>query len=100
MRKINLQAVLVGVSAIMSFGAAHAAMAPAVFQNSPKVLQVDCAAGFHLGPIGTCIIGTDDRAAPPPVVEHRATDEGCETKSVKRTDEAGNSETRTATNCN
>jgi hypothetical protein len=44
------------------------------------------------------VIGTDN--PPPRVVEHReGVDQGCETKSVKRTDSSGNSETRTATNC-
>ena len=66
--------------------------------STPYVQHVDCAAGFHLGPIGTCIIGTDDPARPV-VVEHRDNQVGCETKSVTKQDAAGNSETKTKTNC-
>ena len=39
------------------------------------------AVGFHLGPVGTCFIGTDD-PAPPAVIERRDDNVGCETKSV------------------
>jgi hypothetical protein len=87
---------------IMSVGAAPAAMSPAVHYGVPKIQHVDCAVGFHVGPLGTCVIGSDEPRdeAPPPVVEHRSVDEGCETKSVNRTDAEGNSETRTKTNCN
>jgi hypothetical protein len=61
------------------------------------IQHVDCAAGFHVGPVGTCVIGTDephDR-----VMERRDDHAGCDTKSVTRQDEAGNSETKTKTNC-
>jgi len=78
---------------------AHAAMVPTMQYGTPGVQHVDCAVGLHLGPLGSCIIGNDehhDRV----IEEHRAADEGCETKSVNRTDSGGNSETHTKTNCN
>ena len=34
------------------------------------------------------------------VIERRSSDEGCETRQVKRTDPDGNTETRTSSNCN
>ncbi len=91
-----------GIAAFLSAGAAQAAMSPSVHYASPRVQLADCAVGFHIGPLGTCVIGTDaaPNGPPPAVIERRATDEGCATRSVKRTDAAGNSETHTATNCN
>jgi hypothetical protein len=41
------------------------------------------AVGFHLGPVGTCFIGTDD-PAPPAVIERRDDHVVSETKSVGR----------------
>jgi hypothetical protein len=75
----------------------EATMYPITHYATPYVQHVDCAAGFHVGPVGTCIIGTEephDR-----VMERRDDHVGCDTKSVTRQDEAGNSETKTKTNC-
>jgi hypothetical protein len=58
----------------MFASAAPASMAPIATQASPYVQTVDCAVGAHLGPLGACVIGTDDPSAPPVVVEHRAAD--------------------------
>jgi hypothetical protein len=58
---------------------------------------VDCAVGFHLGPLGTCVIGGDDPG--PAVVERHDDNVGCETKAVIKQDAAGNSMTKTKTNC-
>jgi hypothetical protein len=89
-------------SAVVAVGAMFVSIAPAQANMYPVtnyttqyIQHVDCAAGFHIGPIGTCILGTDDH----PVVEHRNDNVGCETKSVTRQDAAGNSETKTKTNC-
>jgi poly(3-hydroxybutyrate) depolymerase len=88
------------IASFMSIGASQAAMSPLVLRGAPDTHHVDCAVGFHIGPLGTCVIGVDEPRDAPPVVEHRSVDEGCETKSVNRTDADGNSETRTKTNCN
>jgi len=96
------------LASLISIGSTQAAMAPAVNAGNLTIQHVDCAVGFHLGPAGACILGTDnDRPPPPPhavvvdpppvVVERR--DGGCETKSVNRTDAEGNSETKTKSNC-
>jgi len=95
------------LASLISVGSTQAAMAPAAPAGNPNVHIVDCAVGFHIGPAGACILGSDnDRPPPPPavvvdpppvVVEHN--DGGCETKSVNRTDAVGNSETKTKTNC-
>ena len=82
------------VATLLSLSPVQAAMSPSIQNGDASVQRVDCAVGFHLGPAGACIIGTDDR----PVVEHRATDEGCQTKSVTRSDDTG-SVTKTKTNC-
>jgi hypothetical protein len=97
------------VASLIFIGSAQAAMAPAIPPGAPSVQFVDCAVGFHIGPAGACILGSDNDPPPPPppravvvdpppaVVEHN--DGGCETKSVNRTDAMGNSETRTKSNC-
>jgi hypothetical protein len=54
-----------------------------IAQEDAIIQHVDCAVGFHLGPVGTCVIGTDD-PAPPAVIERRDDNVGCETKSVRR----------------
>lgn len=98
-------AALIGVGAMLaSVGGAQAAMLPPSRVATAYVQNVDCAVGAHLGPLGACILGNDD--PPPVVVEHRAVEapvpanpDGCATKSVTRTDGAGNSETHTQTNC-
>ena len=106
--KITGCAAAAAIAALMSVGPAQASMYPAAHYGAPNVHAVDCAVGFHLGPLGTCVIGVDNPPPPPAVVvnpppavvEHRSADEGgCETKSVKRTDTMGNSETHTKTNC-
>jgi hypothetical protein len=102
-QKITSCAAAAAIAAFMSVGGVQAAMSPAVHYGTPNVHHVDCAVGFHLGPLGTCVIGTDDGPpppdAPPRVIEHRSVDEGCQTKSINRTDSDGNSETKTKTNC-
>jgi len=72
-------------------------MFPAAVYAPSTVEHVDCAAGFHIGPVGACILGTDDHR--PDVVERRDDNGGCETKSVTKQDAAGNTETKTKTNC-
>jgi hypothetical protein len=92
-------------AAIVAAGAMFASVAPTqafmfptVRDAAPNIQLVDCAAGFRLGPIGTCILGTDE---PRHDGDHRDGDAsgGCDTKSMTKTDAAGNSETKTRTNC-
>jgi hypothetical protein len=112
---------LVGISAVALFAGtifAYAAplSAPATQPVDSYIHHVDCAVGAHLGPLGACIIGTDDPPpAAPVVIEQRAADvpapdvttqktttldaNGCQTKSVTQSDSVGNSETKTKTNC-
>ena len=98
-------AALVGAGAILASVTATQAATLAVTRSPASNVQyVDCAIGAHIGPLGACIIGTDDN--PPVVVEHRVVDapdpqaaDGCSTKSVTRTDSSGDSETHTKTNC-
>jgi hypothetical protein len=85
------------LTALLSLTPAQAAMLPMSHFDLPGVQKVDCAAGFHIGPIGTCIIGTEEEHHDQ-VVEHPV-DGGCQTKSVQRSDAMGNSETRTKTDC-
>lgn len=92
------------IGAFMAIGSSQAAMSPTTYHGTPNVHHVDCAVGFHIGPVGTCVVGVDNPPPPPPddrpvVVEHRDVDEGCQTKSVNRTDSQGNSETKTMSNC-
>ena len=94
---------LVGCSAVVAVGAMFASIAPTQATmyhtqfSTPYIQHVDCAVGFHLGPVGTCVIGTDDPG--PAVVERHDDNVGCETKSVTKQDAAGNSVTKTKTNC-
>ncbi len=100
---------LVGCSAaaVVGVGAIFASIAPTqanmyrIYRitqySTPYIQHVDCAVGFHLGPLGTCVIGTDDPG--PAVVERHDDNVGCETKSVTKQDAAGNSMTKTKTNC-
>jgi hypothetical protein len=95
---------LVGCSAVVALGAMFASIVPTqatmyhTQYSTPIIQHVDCAVGFHLGPVGTCVIGTDD-PAPPAVIERRDDNVGCETKSVTKQDASGNSVTKTKTNC-
>ncbi len=97
-RSLVSAAAVVSLSALLSTGIAQAAMSPGIHDTTTNVQRVDCAVGFHIGPIGTCIIGIEEESHDT-VIEKRATDEGCQTKSVRRTDDVGNTETRTTTNC-
>jgi hypothetical protein len=97
---------------LASAASAQATMLPARTGMTHAIVHVDCAIGAHIGPLGGCIIGTDN-PPPPVIVERRAADapvvdaapaadapaSGCASKSVTRTDSMGNSETKTATNC-
>jgi hypothetical protein len=97
MHWITGSAAAFAIGVLMSSGGAQAAMSPAVHYDTSNVQRVDCAVGFHLGPAGACIIGTEEHHEK--VIERRATDDGCETKTVHRSDGMGNSETRSKTNC-
>jgi hypothetical protein len=96
---------IVGAGTILaSIVSAQAAMLPISHYATPSIHHVECAVGAHIGPLGGCILGNDN--PPPVVVERRAADapdargtDGCGTKSDTRTDGAGNSETKTKTNC-
>jgi hypothetical protein len=98
-------AALFGAGALFAtVAASQAAMSPIPLHATSSVQKVDCAVGAHIGPLGGCIIGNDD--APGPVIEHRSADapdsrdeNGCKTKTVKRTDGMGNSETKSKSNC-
>jgi hypothetical protein len=92
-------AALVGAGAMLAFVVpTQATMLPVSRYATPYVQHVDCAIGAHIGPLGGCLLGTDDPR--PVVVEPRdANAPACETKSDTRTDAAGNSETKSKTNC-
>jgi hypothetical protein len=99
-------AAIVGAGTILaSVAVAQAAMLPVPQYATPYVQHIDCAVGAHLGPLGACVVGNDDNRAPA-MVEHRSADVpdrhdagGCDTKSVTRNSDTGNSETKTKTNC-
>ena len=103
--KLTGCAAAAAIASFISISATQAAMSPIKhYGETPPGPHVDCAVGFHIGPAGACVIGTDDGAAPPPpdrpvVIERRATDEGCQTRSVKKENSLGDSETHTQTNC-
>jgi hypothetical protein len=99
MMKISYCAAALTVAALLSTGGAQAGMTPVAPGGAADFQLADCAVGFHIGPAGACIIGTPDHVEHDRVIERRSADEGCATKTVKRTDGEGNSETRTATNC-
>ena len=98
MHWITGSAAAFAIAAFMSGGAAQAAMSPALHNDASMVHRVDCAIGLHIGPAGGCILGTDEHHHEK-VIERRATDDGCQTKTVHRSDGMGNSETHTKTNC-
>jgi hypothetical protein len=75
----------------------QATMYPAAHFTTPYVQHVDCAAGLHIGPLGGCILGNDEPRHEG--VEHRDDQGGCDTKTNKKEDSMGNSETKTKTNC-
>jgi hypothetical protein len=88
------------IASFISISATRAAISPVVHQTGPIYKNIDCAVGFHIGAAGACIIGTDDGPAVPPpaaVVDAPSTD--CQTETVNKTDSAGNSVTKTRTNC-
>jgi len=98
MHWMTSSAAAVAIAALMSGGAAQAAMSPALHNDASMVQRVDCAIGLHIGPAGGCILGTEDHHHEK-VIEHHDPDEGCHTKTVKRSDGMGNSETKTRSNC-
>ena len=55
---------------------------PAVFLggggSNDGTMPSSCAVGLLIGPAGGCILGTDEHHDDR-VIEHRATDEGCQT---------------------
>jgi hypothetical protein len=77
----------------------QAAMAPLAPHAATNIHKADCAVGLHIGPAGGCILGTDD--GDHKVIEHRSADDpdGCTTKTIQRTDDMGNSETKSKSNC-
>ena len=83
---------------VFSAGTSQASMSPNFPHASANSQMVDCAAGFHIGPLGACL-GASDEERHDTVIEKRAVEDGCQTKSVRRSDDQGNSETRTSTNC-
>ena len=94
---ITGSAAAVAIAVLTFGGAAQAGMSPAVHYDTSGVQRVDCAVGFHLGPAGACILGTEEPRER--VIERRATDDGCQTRTVHRSDDMGNSETRSRTDC-
>jgi hypothetical protein len=95
-------AALFGAGAILvSTAAAEAAMSPPATDATTNIHRVDCAVGAHLGPLGACVLGEPEHDNGV-VIEHRSVDEprdGCRTKTVKKTDEMGNSMTKSRTDC-
>ena len=99
--KIAACGAFAAMASLISIGSTQAAMAPATSRlSSSNVQHVDCAVGMHIGPAGVCIIGVDNEPPPRAIVDDPPRDQGCETRSVNRTDTDGSSETRTKTNCN
>ena len=95
---ITGSAAALAIAAFMSGGVEQAAMSPALHNHTSLMTRVDCAIGLHIGPAGGCILGTEEHHHDK-VIERRATDDDCRTKTVRRTDDMGNSETHTRTNC-
>lgn len=93
-RWITSSAAAIAFVAFGTVGLADASMSPAVHFDTPSIQRVDCAVGFHVGPAGACIVGTEEEHHDQ-VIERRDADEGCETKTVRRSDDMGNSETHT-----
>ena len=57
------------VASLLTLGAAEAAMStPAQVGVKAPIERVDCAVGFHIGPLGTCVIGVENAAPPPAAV--------------------------------
>jgi|SRR6185437_8391631 len=98
MQGITGSAAAFAIAALMSGGAAQAAMSSAFHNDTSLVQRVDCVAGVHVGPVGGCILGAEHHHHDK-VIERHTTDEGCRTKTVHRSDDMGNSETHTKTNC-
>jgi hypothetical protein len=102
--------------ALASTVPASAGTFAAPLNSNLPIQTVGCAVGAHLGPLGACIIGTEDPA--PVVVEHRAADvplppvrdesttrtmtqdsNGCATKTIEQNDGMGNSAAKSQSNC-
>jgi hypothetical protein len=83
-------------------------------KSSLPIQTVACAVGAHIGPLGACVIGAEDR--PPVVIEHRSADvppppdgtttksvthdaDGCTTKTIEKSDDMGNSAAKSKSNC-
>jgi hypothetical protein len=96
--KLTGCAAAAAIAALLSVGPSQAAMTPTTnYGDPPPVHHVDCAVGFHIGPAGACVLGTEERHDD--LIEHRSVDEGCQTKTVHKENGMGDSETRTKTNC-
>jgi len=95
--KSTLSLAAIATAGVLFSGSSQAAMSQAFSYKTADVQRVDCEVGFHVGPVGTCIESEEEHNEK--IIEKRATDDGCKTKSVTRSDDMGNSETRTKTNC-
>ena len=95
---ITSSAAAVTVATLMSVVPAQAAMTPRIHTSAAILQHVDCAVGFHVGPAGACILGAEEEHHDV-VIEKRAVDEGCSTKTVKKTNGEGDSVTKSTTNC-
>jgi hypothetical protein len=101
--------------ALASAVPASAGTFAAPLNSNLPILTIGCAVGAHLGPLGACVIGTED--PPPVVIEHRAADvppppadgtttrsvtqdaNGCATKTIEQNDGMGNSAAKSQSNC-
>jgi hypothetical protein len=101
--------------ALASTVPASAGTFAAPLNSNLPIQTVGCAVGAHIGPLGACVIGTED--PPTVVIEHRAADapppppdgtttktvtqdsNGCTTKTIEQNDGMGNSAAKSQTNC-
>jgi hypothetical protein len=98
MHWITSSVAAVTIATFMSAAPAHAAMTPRMHTGTSILQHVDCAVGFHIGPAGACILGAEEEHHDV-VIEKRGADEGCSTKTVKKTNGEGDSVTKTTSNC-